>query len=176
MIFATAEEANRFLSEMIIAQAQQEGVELSDTDIHELRTPDCGHTVDEDERIDESLPPGYSAWTLRRTAVRYLRKAYIKAKTDDSELAASFKGAYSRLRGSQFLLGNLTHSDAPVLAAVDFLHLESLFDLTQGLLGMLSPYSIAPPIASHRPTIVGALLLAVALLAGFAVLLVMFCY
>jgi hypothetical protein len=151
--FGTADEANRFLVEQIIQEARRSGVVLSALDEHELRTPGCGHTIEEDEQLDAQLPAGYSHWALRAKAARLLRRAY-DAERRDHVTRGDFHAAYRAMRKAPYILTNLTHADSPILNAVERFHLQSAFEsATLSLVGIL-PFSPVPMQAAHRPMVV----------------------
>jgi hypothetical protein len=159
MTFGTADEANRFLVEQIIQESRRSGVVLSAIDEHELRTPGCGHTFEEDEELDAKLPPGYSHWLLRARAARLLRRAYY-AERHDHVTRQDFQTAYRALRKSPYILTNLTHADSPILNAVGRFHLGGAFESATLGLAAVSPLSQVPPHAVRRPLVVMAVVVA----------------
>jgi hypothetical protein len=166
MAFGTADEANRFLVTTIIQEAARGDEPLSAIDEHELRTPGCGHTADEDEAIDNALPAGYSHWALRVQAAQYLRRAYYAEATDDVT-RSQFKAAYAALRNSPYILTNLSHADSPLLNAVEWLHvrpaLESATAIAFARFG-----SVARPQAAGRPIVVAVIAATVMFIAALA--------
>ena len=164
MDFAEALQANRFLVEQIAEQARRQGNGLSEAELHQLRSPDCGHTVDEDAVLDASLPESYSAWGLRAKVAPLLRSAYLTARSSKPSSAAAFQSAYKALRGSPFLLGNLRHSDVFVLKGIKLTGARAIFELWSTVLSFFAPLSTVPPDSMYRPmTIFGTLLAACAI-------------
>lgn len=156
MGFPTADEANRFLVAQLIQEANRSGESLSSVDEHELLTPGCGHTADEDEALDAQLPPDYSHWELRTRAACLLHRAYHGAFTDDAT-RRQFSAAYAMLRNSPYILTNLSHVDAPFLRAVEWLRIRSALESATMALAAALPRSVAPLQAAARPGIVAVL-------------------
>ena len=153
MTFGTPDEANRFLVDQLIQEARRSGVVLSSLDEHELRTPGCGHSIEEDEQLDAELPAGYSHWALRSKAARLLRRAY-HAQRNDHITRGEFHAAYRALRRAPYILTNLSHTDSPILNAVERFHLQPAFEFVTLNLTMILPFHPVPLQAAYRPMVV----------------------
>lgn len=166
--FASTDAANRFLVERILDAARRAGTPFSEIDEHQLRTPGCGHTEEEDEAFEATIPQDWSAWDVRTAAARALRAAFRSPELDE-ETRAGFREACDRLRGSVYLLSNLTLADAWVLDGTGRLGMGSVLEFATVTIWSPSGRNAAPPVAAARPTVVAGIAVAAVAL-GLALL------
>lgn len=153
-------ESNLFLIYEIVRQADADGESYSESELHSLRWPVCGHTIEEEDALvdepDEPTSEGSSFSPLYRKAARHLSRAHKSSCASDPAARSRFAAAYASLRGSQFLLGSMTHRDAPVLSVVGALRLGGAFEFASAIIGVFAtPYSFG----ILRPSVVASCLL-----------------
>lgn len=174
--WAAQGEANEFLVERLLGQAEREGASYSEQELHMLRWPMCGHTIEEDEAIDEkwaAANPGERMFpALYHRVADHLHRAYMHDRRNGVGSEQRYQASYDALQGSMFLTGLFSTGSLRALSIVQACRLVWAYDFTSAMLALVVPSYVAAAFGPPARVIITGLLIeaSVAILLIVAVL------